>query len=195
MCIVCGASFYQKIDLKLHSLQHNGAKQHECNFCKRKFKQAAHLKYHLHSHLKQINDTTSEYNHQYQTLINANNVYSLTDTNADSLLETSKMNSSLCQNDTSGDNNNKNNNNNNLSVDERLSDEDEEGDNDGDDEDEDIDVDDSSNQQDIDNNSLNGDSISTNKTQNESLHNNSNEVSVFKYIIIIKFLFLIILCC
>ena len=68
-------------------------------------------------------------------------------------------------------------------------------DNDGDDEDEDIDVDDSSNQQDIDNNSLNGDSISTNKTQNESLHNNSNEVSVFKYIIIIKFLFLIILCC
>ena len=29
-------------------------KLHECGFCKRSFKQAAHLKYHLHSHLKQL---------------------------------------------------------------------------------------------------------------------------------------------
>jgi hypothetical protein len=55
---VCGVSFYQKIDLKIHSLQHTGTKQHECTFCKRKFKQAAHLKYHLHSHLKQINENS-----------------------------------------------------------------------------------------------------------------------------------------
>jgi hypothetical protein len=59
VCIVCGVSFYQKIDLKIHSLQHTGSKQHECTFCKRKFKQAAHLKYHLHSHLKQINETAN----------------------------------------------------------------------------------------------------------------------------------------
>lgn len=31
-----------------------GDKIHECSFCKRTFKQAAHLKYHLHSHLKQF---------------------------------------------------------------------------------------------------------------------------------------------
>ena len=58
---MCGVSFYQKIDLKIHSLQHTGTKQHECTFCKRKFKQAAHLKYHLHSHLKQINDNSGGY--------------------------------------------------------------------------------------------------------------------------------------
>ena len=33
---------------------------HECSFCKRTFKQAAHLKYHLHSHLKQFDKYDNE---------------------------------------------------------------------------------------------------------------------------------------
>ena len=59
MCIVCGAGFFQKIDLKLHSITHaSNNKLHECSICKKVFKQAAHLKYHLHTHLKQ-NDSES----------------------------------------------------------------------------------------------------------------------------------------
>ncbi len=54
--------FYQKIDLKLHMLTHSSTmnKLHECNICKRRFKQASHLKYHLHSHLKQVSDVAQE---------------------------------------------------------------------------------------------------------------------------------------
>lgn len=36
------------------AIKSKGDKIHECSFCKRTFKQAAHLKYHLHSHLKQF---------------------------------------------------------------------------------------------------------------------------------------------
>ena len=88
VCIVCGCSFYQKVELKLHALSHSsefcsGQKErlpsscskqacihlsrlisddkiHECSFCKRTFKQAAHLKYHLHSHLKQFDQYENE---------------------------------------------------------------------------------------------------------------------------------------
>lgn len=45
--------------MKIHSLTHTDDKIHECTFCKRTFKQAAHLKYHLHTHL---NESTTENN-------------------------------------------------------------------------------------------------------------------------------------
>ena len=72
-------------------------KIHECSICKRTFKQAAHLKYHLHSHLKQSSgsevaaENGSDYGRFYRPDNNNNNNNNSNnkkrDNNNDSMLE------------------------------------------------------------------------------------------------------------
>jgi len=54
------ASFYANYLITDFSSKLKDEKIHECGFCKRTFKQAAHLKYHLHSHLKQFDKFESD---------------------------------------------------------------------------------------------------------------------------------------